>query len=44
MKNLMKLESFTKRGTFIKTFESKMAGGKSYKLYAYEWNPNEIEL
>ena len=32
-----------KRLNVSKTFESKV-GGKNYKLYAYAWNPNEIEL
>ena len=30
----------TKRKSVSKTFKSKM-GGKSYKLYGYEWDPND---
>ena len=37
-------ELITKRVGISKTFESKIAGAKSYKLYGYEWNPDEVEL
>jgi hypothetical protein len=44
-KNVMTLspsELKTKLVNISQTFESKN-GGKSYKLYAYKWNPDEID-
>ena len=32
------------RVSVSKTFESKIAGGKSYKLFGYVWEPEEVEL
>ena len=33
-----------KRVSVSKTFESKIEGGKSYKLFGYVWEPEEVEL
>jgi hypothetical protein len=32
------------RVSVSKTFESKIPGGKSYKLFGYVWEPEEVEL
>ena len=37
-------ELLTRRVSISRTFETKIPGGKNYKLFGYIWEPDEVEL